>query len=144
MIDIRQSPEYAKYMTRIGWHVEKINNTNYFIKKFPLIGSFIKVQRPNNININIINKLIKKHRAFQIVVEPTSKLDTKILLNNKYKQTSPYVPSKTLHLNLKLSEKNLYKQLKKDCKYSLRKTKNITILEELDIKSFRNYPRRRG
>ena len=51
MNDIRQTAKYAKYLKKIGWQVERINEINYFIKKFPLIGSVIKVQRPENIEL---------------------------------------------------------------------------------------------
>ena len=38
MIDIRQTPQYAKYLKNIEWTVERVNETNYFIRKFPLIN----------------------------------------------------------------------------------------------------------
>ncbi len=56
MIDIRQSKDYAQYLSSLGWVVERINNINYFIKKFPLIGSVIKIQRPEKIDFKEITK----------------------------------------------------------------------------------------
>ena len=50
MIDIRQSKNYADYLSQLGWIIEGIDGVNYYIKKFPLIGSVIKIQRPEKIN----------------------------------------------------------------------------------------------
>ena len=52
MIDIRQTEKYNSYMTSLGWVVERVNNVNYFIKKLPFIGSFIKIQRPQRLDFN--------------------------------------------------------------------------------------------
>lgn len=60
MKDLRQTKEYAKYMENIGWLVERIDNTNYFIKKFPLVGSFMKLQRPEKIDFYKVRNLVKK------------------------------------------------------------------------------------
>ena len=50
MPDIRQTPEYANYLKLLGWETIKIKDgasrltRQVFIKKFPLVGSIIKVQ----------------------------------------------------------------------------------------------------
>ena len=54
MVDIRQTIQYANYLSKIGWEVERASEINYFIKKLPLVGSIIKVQRPEKIRINKI------------------------------------------------------------------------------------------
>jgi len=63
MVDIRQTVQYANYLEKIGWVVEKSGEINYFIKKLPLVGSIIKVQRPEEIRINIMRfKLLSNPR----------------------------------------------------------------------------------
>ena len=56
MIDIRQTAEYARYLQKQGWLVERINNTNYFLKKLPLVGFVLKIQRPEEINFKRIDR----------------------------------------------------------------------------------------
>ena len=76
MVDIRQSKDYARYLSSIGWTTERIKNTNYFIKKFPLIGSIIKIQRPEGIDFKQIKKLSKKN---QKIINKKKKLRKTVL-----------------------------------------------------------------
>jgi len=146
MPDIRQSRQYADYLSKIGWTVERINNTNYFIKKIPLIGSVLKVQRPKEINFEEIERLRKKYRAFQIIIEPqlTSGFGSivhNLLYTHGYKLSkSPYLPTKTLYLNLDLniSKQKLFVNLKKDAKYAIKKTSNIQVNTQNNTVLFRN------
>ncbi len=134
MIDIRQSENYADYLSKIGWIVERIDGINYFIKKFPLIGSIIKIQRPKKINYKKINSLAKKYRAFQIILEPKSPI------KNYHLSRSPYLPTKTLELDLTQSKEKIFNQFKKDCRLAIRKNSKSTIrsLQIKDIKKFRD------
>lgn len=101
MTDIRQSLNYAKYLKSQGWIVERINNINYFIKKLPLIGSVLKIQRPKNINHQTIQQLTIKYRVFQTIIEPALTNHKSLITNHGFKLSKqPYLPSKTLHLNL--------------------------------------------
>jgi lipid II:glycine glycyltransferase (peptidoglycan interpeptide bridge formation enzyme) len=141
MIDIRQTPQYANYLQSTGWIVEKIKGNYYFIKRIPLIGSVLKVQRPEKIIIKDIDNLVKKYRSFQIVIEPKDKTQISKLKSQNYKlNNGPYLPTKTLHIDLTNTKGKLYKNLKKDCKYALRKNvkTKITTYELKDIEEFRN------
>src|SRR3989344_3005440 len=122
MIDIRQTEEYASYLEKIGWIVVRKNGANYFIKKIPIIGSVIKIQRPQQFNNLTIQQLFDKYHAFQIIIEPNLTTDYKRLTTTGYKlSNSPYLPTKTLQLDLTKSEKELFGQPSKDCRYSIRK-----------------------
>ncbi len=124
MIDIRQSKDYAQYLSSLGWVVERIDNINYFIKKFPLIGSVIKIQRPEKIDFKEIKTLTKKYRVFQIILEPKNNNQKEEIKKNGFRlSNSPYLPTKTLEFNLTKSEKELLKGLKKDCRRIIEKTK---------------------
>lgn len=114
MTDIRQSKNFADYLRSQGWTVESlpaqagIDNINYFIRKLPIVGSVLKVQRPAKIDFKTIQKLEKKYRVFQTIIESdlTSVVNSfsnihSLLLHNGYKLSkSPFLPSKTLHLDL--------------------------------------------
>jgi lipid II:glycine glycyltransferase (peptidoglycan interpeptide bridge formation enzyme) len=141
MIDIRQTPRYAKYLSKTGWKVVKINHVSCFIKKIPFVGHIIKIQRPETIPLNKIEKLATKHRAYQIIIEPKNKLDAEFLITNKYKKTKgPFLPTKTLHLNLTKTKDELIKELKKDARRAIQKNNHtsITNLQLKNIRRFRN------
>jgi len=114
IMDIRQTPEYANYMRAIGWKVEMIGGVYVFIKRIPLIGNFIKIQRPRRVDLKIINRLTKKYRVWMVVVEPRSKNDELRITNNEFRiLKNPYLPSKTLVLDLRKSERELLREMRK-------------------------------
>ena len=130
-MDLRQSEEYAKHLEGMGWIVKRVEGVNYFIKKFPLIGSFMKIQRPANIRPETIEKLENNYRVWRTVIEPETTLQAKTLKNRGYKLSkSPYLPTKTLELDLTLSRRKLFDNLKKDCKYALRKTEKLPLFTQ--------------
>jgi len=143
MPDIRQSRQYADYLSQIGWTVERINNTNYFVKKIPLIGSVLKIQRPKEINFEEIERLRKKYRAFQTIIEPQLTTSLRSILHDSlythgYRLCkSPYLPTITLHLELSMSKQKLYEYLEKDAKYAIKRTLNIQINTTENIELFR-------
>lgn len=101
MRDIRQSVNYANYLKSQGWIVERISRTNYFIKKIPILGSVLKIQRPEKIGYKDIKILSEKYKPFQIIIEPSNQLQALSLKQYGYKLSkNPYLPSKTLHLDL--------------------------------------------
>ena len=122
MVDIRQTEQYANYLKREGWIVERIDNTNYFTRKLPLIGSVLKLQRPEKIDFNTIDRLCRKYRVFQIIVEPNNEHQVSSIKYQGYKLSkSPYLPSKTLQIDLTQSQKTISDHFKKDARQALRK-----------------------
>ena len=101
VVDIRQTEEYANYLKCEGWIVERIENVNYFIKKLPLIGSILKIQRPEHLDIQTACRLGKKYQVFQTIIEPKTVADSQQLTIDGFKLSkSPYLPSKTLQIDL--------------------------------------------
>lgn len=124
-LDIRQSREYANFLTRISWQVECSSIGQVFIKKLPIIGSALKIQRTTKINLKEIYALQKKHRAFLTIVEPEIGVDTKPLINAGFKLTnSSYLPTKSLVVNLVESKEKILSQMKKDARYGIRKSEH--------------------
>lgn len=134
MADIRQSLKYKKYMEMQGWVVERINNTNYFIKKFPLVPfSFMKIQRPEKIDLKVIKNLQKKHRVVQTIIEPLNIVEG-------YKITTPFIPSKTLILNITRSEKQILTGMKKNTRNIINNKIQVLSIKKLvlsEIPKFR-------
>lgn len=122
-MDIRQSVNYANYLKCEGWIVERIGEINYFVRKFPLIGSILKVQRPEEIRIDIIRELARKYRVFQIVIEPKNEFDAKFLRSVGFKLLkSSYLPTKTLQIDLTKSKERILSGFKKDTRSIIKKS----------------------
>lgn len=138
MIDIRQTSYYARHLKNIGWEVESINHIKYFIKKLPLFGSIIKVQRPEEIQISKIRELAKKYHTVLTIVEPKHEIDANFLEKIGFKKgKKPYLPTKTLHLELIKPLDDLFDGLKKDAKSILGKNQNLEIKNSKNTKRFR-------
>lgn len=130
MIDIRQSEHYAKYLRSLGWTVERIDGINYFIKKIPILGSILKVQRPEEVRINTINKLCRKYGVFQTIIEPKTDEDVKRLVSNGFRLAkSTYLPSKTLQIDLTKSKGEILKSFKKDARQAIKRGEGIKTAE---------------
>ena len=135
MVDIRQSINYANYLKTQEWIVERINNTNYFIKKLPIFGSILKVQRPNKLDLKTIKKLEKKYKVFQTIIEPLNAIQGYKLTN------SPFLPTKTLQIDLTQSQNEIFNNIKKDAKYGIRRGSKAVVKEystPKEIKIFQN------
>jgi lipid II:glycine glycyltransferase (peptidoglycan interpeptide bridge formation enzyme) len=138
MGDLRQSDSYKKHLENIGWKVDKAAGIHVFVKRLPPFGSVAKIQRPPEIDFEAINYSIKTHKVFQVIIEPISTIHYTLITKHGFKQSkSPYLPSKTLHLDLTNSIDNLFSQLKKDARYSLRKTKDVKVYAIDKIDKFR-------
>jgi lipid II:glycine glycyltransferase (peptidoglycan interpeptide bridge formation enzyme) len=131
LLDIRQSVNYANYLRTQGWIAERIENTNYFIKKLPIIGSVLKVQRQIKIDLKVTKTLEKKYRVFQTIIEPDLNFNEhKLITEQGFKlSNSPFLPSKTIHLNLTQNKDDIFRSFSKDCKYSIRKGEGYKIKE---------------
>jgi lipid II:glycine glycyltransferase (peptidoglycan interpeptide bridge formation enzyme) len=129
MIDIRQTSQYANYLNNIGWEIERVENVNYFIKKIPVLGSVLKVQRPERLRLQTIQSLANKHRSFQVIIEPKDRPDTDLLISAGYKLSrSPYLPTKTLRLDIELSDTRLLKNMQKDARAAISKNAETKII----------------
>ncbi|EKE06351.1 MAG: methicillin resistance protein [uncultured bacterium] len=137
MTDIRQSENYAKYLETQGWVVSAKGGERiyYFIKKFPIIGAVLKIQRPKKIDFETIQKLEKKYKVFQTIIEPdlpftNSTSDHNLLLHNGYKLSkSPFLPTKTLQIDLNQTENQILRNFSKDCRYSIKRGEGLEIRE---------------
>lgn len=108
MADIRQSVSYAKYLKSQGWIVEKINGTNYFIKKIPILGNILKIQRPKEVRHKDIQVLNDKYKPWYISVEPINQNAESRMRNLGYKlSNSAFLPTKTLRIDLTKSTKQI-------------------------------------
>ena len=132
--DIRQTPEYAGFMEKIGWQIHtsevKSSNTsevNYiFIKKLPFLPlSVIKVLRYHPpIDHKKLKQLQKKHWVFLTKLEPfeIERTNNGQVYFKLFKKTGfPLTPTKTIWINLAKTESQLLKEMKPKTRYNLKK-----------------------
>jgi hypothetical protein len=129
MNDIRQDKNYGLYLSKIGWKVKKEKGVLYFAKNILPFITINKIQRPNQINLNLLKKIKSCDKITINIVEPKNKSQVRILERLNFKRTTPYLPSKTLIINLKLKKQEILKNTKKDCLLSIKKTEKIKLYE---------------
>lgn len=138
MAQIRQSKRYANYLKKLGWKIERIGKSQAFVRKIPLLGAAIKLQRPFDLKIDELKRLAEKYDAFQMIVEPSDPSHLQMLKTSGFRQgKSPFLPSKTIHLDLTKSNEALYEKFAKDTRYSIRKTDSLRVYSVDNIDAFR-------
>lgn len=136
MVDVRQTPQYAQYMARLGWKVENWNEVYYFIKSF-YISSVIKIPRPEKLEIGKIQEIARRNKSIQIIIEPKDQVQENTLNEQGFRKTPSLSGiSKTLHIDLKKSKEEIMNMFAKDTKEYLDRTKDIRIYSVEDIKKF--------
>ncbi|PIV00985.1 hypothetical protein COS54_01830 [Candidatus Shapirobacteria bacterium CG03_land_8_20_14_0_80_39_12] len=139
-MDLRQSLEYGEYLKSLGWQIEKLGGEQVFIRKIPLLGTLIKIQRIQfPIPFSEIEKLAKKYHAFRVIIEPTS--DYKLTVNSypsDYRPLkSPFIPTKTLIKDIKCSEQEIFDSFSKNKRRDIRiAEKNNLLIKEGSYEDF--------
>jgi len=145
MDDLRQAPQYVEYIKILGWDVERIGESFVFIRKIPLLGSVVKLQRPKIISKKTLlemDEIGKKYRAFQLSIEPSNETGSQLLKNNGYKLSkSPSLGSKTVQIDLRRSEKTLLSEMHHKTRYNIKKAKSKKLKLEItgDIDKFADF-----
>ncbi|HEX6976927.1 MAG TPA: peptidoglycan bridge formation glycyltransferase FemA/FemB family protein [Patescibacteria group bacterium] len=145
MKDLRQTSEWASYLKSIGWKVEKINGNYYFLKRIPLLGYLLKVQRPKKLILKDIKYLQNKYKIYQTTIEPDlpffSSSHNLLLKNNFKKGKSFSLPTKTIQIDLTKSEKNLLLDMSSKTRYNinLSKKKGVEITHSKNINEFAKF-----
>lgn len=145
--DIRQSPEFASFMTDLGWQAQTLNGQSVYLKKFPLIGSFAKCPRPDPpLSMTGFTEFIKKHRIFNFKIAPnilTSspeylKLKKKLLKLNFRIEQDPYNPTTTILVDLTRKEEDIFKSFSEAKRRAVRRAVKNGIKVSLsdDINAF--------
>lgn len=101
MADLRQSEEFAKFITSLGWIVEK----GIFIRPLWIFGAIAKIRR-GKLPVDY-KHILTKHHVWLLKIDNS--------------------PTKTLQINLIPSLKNIFGQFKKDCRYIIRRSSVLSI-----------------
>lgn len=138
-MDIRQTEQYANYLKLLGWKKIKIKKGQIFLKKIPLIGTIIKIQRISPpISLKEIEKIAKKNRAFLIQIDQENPKITNYE-NYGYKiNKTPYFPTKTIQIDLTRTEQEIFNSFSQVKRRAVRKAvKNgVTVNLANDYKDF--------
>lgn len=133
-MDARQFPQWGKYLSQIGWKVEKIPGGQIFIRPIPFLGcSIIKIQRlPNPILFAKIDQLAKKYHALTAIIEPDLKgFEEKVFLKNGFQKSVNMSLSETatMKINLKLSSAKLWASISENARRNIKKAQvnNLTV-----------------
>lgn len=136
MTDLRQMSEWGKWMESIGWQTDVVKGTDgkseflVLIKKVPLLPfSILKLQRFNKkLDFDSLKSIKKKFKITYSVLEPMNLEVVSDLIAHGYKLSKgPYLPTKTLVLDLTKSEDSLFTELSTNAKRILKKENNIEI-----------------
>lgn len=125
--DLRQSKEWARFLASQGWEVEEVGGAKAYIRKLPVYGSVIKIQRPPVIPpVEAIDAIARKHRALFTKLEP-------LVISHKplagfEPDPNPNLPTKTIVIDLTKSEKDLWQDLSQDARQSIKKATSYQLL----------------
>ncbi|NIT03731.1 peptidoglycan bridge formation glycyltransferase FemA/FemB family protein [Candidatus Saccharibacteria bacterium] len=132
--DLRQSLGWAKYLKSQGWKIEEIrgqrSEVRVYIRKIPLLGSVIKIQRPAEIpSAEEIDRIAKKNRAFLVKLEPPYQSPGYPVtrLPGFEPDPTPNLPTKTIFVDLTKSEDELWANLSQDVRQSVRKARDMGL-----------------
>lgn len=132
-MELRQSPQWGKYLESFGWTTEIVDGCVMRIRQLGPLGSIIKIQRPDSLPIKKIERVAKKCRALFVKIEPIDNSQSSILNSQFYKLDAwPLTPPRTAFIDLTKTEAELLKSFSKDTRQRLKKIRNSKI----EIRSF--------
>lgn len=131
-LDTRQTDQWGKYLSRIGWTVEYIGKTVILIRKIPLINkSVIKIQHPiGPIPFKKIEELSKKYSALFTLIEPHNfNYSEEDYEKNDYLKTNIHLAhTATLKIDLNQSEEKLLNSFSENARRNIKKAKDNNIV----------------
>lgn len=137
--DLRQSPQYGKFMELIGWKVINLGDAQGFLKSVPFLPfSILKIQRnQKSPELNKFYRCLSKNRVFFTKYEPL--LDSPFLNKVGFKKDSwPLSPSKTLVLDTTKSLEQILNKMSSKTRYNIKRyQKNqlkVNILQGNSVK----------
>lgn len=147
MIDIRQSPMFARFMQDLGWKVEKVDQAYAYLRKFPLAGCFAKIPRPQkSLSIKKVTEFKKNRHIFRLKIAPhlISGSSGCQYLNNQFLQAGftmenfPFNPTTTIQIPLTRDTRTIFNNFTQAKRRAVRRAikNNIIVKESADIDSF--------
>jgi len=148
VLDYRQSEEYCRYFLNSGWQVEKADDTKILIKKLPLLGNIIKIQRCNTVPFRGIEKIAKRDRTLFAIVEAATttedityiKVDTEFKVHGYKNLKLRLCPTKTVYINLTKSEDEILAGFDASIKKTIKRNQNEGVTTKITDSFEKIYP----
>lgn len=137
--DARETKQWADFLARIGWNVQKLNKTYIFIKKMPFINSSaIKIQHQRGpLPLKKIESLAKKHRAFYVLIEPhpIGYSEKEFIANGYSPSKEHFAHTATMKIDLKPSLEKIHASFAESARRNIKKsTKNNLTTKCIAVK----------
>ncbi len=148
MVDIRQSPYWASFMSELGWEVLSLRQGSHkqyaYLKKLPLFGKTLKAPRLSlPISFSQLDSLASSEKVVLAKIEPNTTLPNSQILSElkdySYKTDRwSLQPTKTIVLNLRKSDNELLSSMEKDTRYSVRtaQRRGVRVVKSNDLNRF--------
>jgi lipid II:glycine glycyltransferase (peptidoglycan interpeptide bridge formation enzyme) len=145
-MELHQSPLYATFIRRLKWKVVTVRGTRIFIRGFPIVGALAKIQRITELPpIESLLPIFQEHHVRTVAIEPSHTVDANNLARwcaelRHYVRitTSPYLPTKTIIINLDDHPPDNFRRLSEAKRRAVRKAvKNGVVVGQYpEINSF--------
>lgn len=132
----QQSPLFAQYMTSLRWQTATIDGVLIYFRTFGLFGGLLKIHRPYKLpGIQRLIPIIKHNHLKTLVVEPTEyqnqqELDRWCKAISRYIKinTSPYLPTKTLRIDVTRDEKEIFRSFSEAKRRAVRRAAKLSVM----------------
>ena len=133
-VNMRQSDSWGKFLERLGWRMHRTSfGANIAIHPFPF-GNLVKVQRPPLLkkeDLEEIDRVCLENRAMFVKVDSNYGQDTKVLEEAGYAlSVVPLSPPSTIWVSLEKPEAELWKDVSRSGKYSIKRAQRAGIKVE--------------
>lgn len=130
-MDLRQSPQWGKYLSQIGWTIENIKGRQVFIRPIPFFNrSLIKIQRQKNpLPLKDIDRIAKKYKAFFVLIEPNHQTyDENLFKSYGFKPSKMSMAhTSTIEIDLKKDGKSLRKSFSENARRNIKKAQQNNL-----------------
>lgn len=143
MSEVQQSPLYSKYIQKLGWRVVPLEGSAVFMRHIPLLGTLAKLQRPETLpSLASLASLVTQYRVKTLAVEPVSTAQEQKFRSWVQKASrivhihpSPFLPTKTLRVQLSPDEAAIFQQLEEAKQRGVRRAKKhgVIVKESGDV-----------
>ncbi len=143
MTDLRQTKEWAEWLSRTGWTVERVGGRRgkklfVYIRQLPLVKlSFLKLQRFDSLpDWEEFSELKRKYHVLMASLEPVSETQAREIEKKGYKLTKDaYLPTKTRVIDLTKKEAELIRDMSENFRRVVGK-RSETKTDKIDSEEF--------
>lgn len=131
-MDLRQSPAWGRYLSKIGWQTIKVNQIKAYQKNIPIFNcSVIKIQRPQNpLPFSKFDKVAKNSRALFIILESQAPgYNPESLKKSGFEEAEnmTFAHTATSRINLKPSLEKIFSAFSENARRNIKKAENKSL-----------------